>query len=257
MYIFNNDKMLPNIFADTKDIFEKVLHDLDTFKESLSLDNEKAKVKAFFEAYTKYQTNGLQVFKTAIGDLCVGLKALGNKFGSLGGTSFELLAQTSENVITTTGEFIKYINNYVVTSQQIMEENDANVQLFNELNENAEKYFRNLLPLLSDLSEATMHLYGDAKNRLQNKFSAVGTSLVNFIHMAKIKIVSALATSLVGIELGYNYFAELVEVKLEGPTQTNLLNANKEMDKTLIKELLPQMIVNNEEVLAQATKLFN
>ena len=78
MYIFNNDKMLPNIFADTKDIFEKVLHDLDTFKQSLSLDNEKAKVKAFFEAYTKYQTNGLQVFKTAIGDLCVGLKELGN-----------------------------------------------------------------------------------------------------------------------------------------------------------------------------------
>ena len=38
-----------------------------------------------------------------------------------------------------------------------------------------------------------------------------------------------------GIELGYNYFAELVEVKLEGPTKTNLLNANKEMDKTLVR----------------------
>lgn len=257
MYIFNNDKMLPNIFADAKDIYEKILNDLELYKESLTLDNEQAKVKTFFETYTKYQTNGLQVFKTAIGDLCVGLKALGNKFGALGGTSFDTLAKTSENVIAVTGEFINYINNFVVTSEQVMQENTQNVNLFNELSENVQKYFRDMLPLFSDLSESTMHLYGDAKNRLQDKFETVENSLVNFIHMAKIKIVSALATSVVGMELAYNYFAGLIDVKLESIAQTKLLNENREMDKNLIREMLSQMVQNFDEVLTQTNKLFN
>lgn len=257
MYIFNNNKMLPNIFADTKDIYEKVLHDVELYKESLTLDNEQAKVKSFFETYTKYQTNGLQVFKTAIGDLCVGLKALGNKFGTLGGRSFETLAKTSEIVIVVTGEFINYINNFVVSSEQIMQENNKNVELFNELSENTQKYFRDMLPLLADLSESTIHLYGDAKNRLQDKFESVENSLVNFIHMAKIKIVSALAMAVVGIELGYNYFANLIDVKIESLTQTKLLDDNREMDKTKIKDLLSQMIQNFDEVLIQTNKMFN
>lgn len=257
MYELNNDKMLPNIFEETKDVFEKVVNDLDSFKESLMLDNEQAKVKAFFEEYSKYQTNGLQIFKTAMGDFCVGLKALGNKFGSLGGSSFELLANTSESVISATGEFINFVNNFVISSQQIMEENQQNVEMFNDLHSNVENYFKKLLALLQDLSTATMHLYGDAKNRLQDNFANVEKSLVNFIHMAKIKIVSALAISMVGIELGYNHFTKLTEIKLQGMYNDSLLTEQGDVDKLKVKEFLKTLVVNFEEVETQTQKMFD
>ena len=257
MYTLNNDKMLPEIFAETKDVFEKVLHDMETFKEALLLDNEQEKVKAFFEKYSKFQNNGLLIFKTAMGDLCVGLKALGNKFGALGGSSFESLSSSCDQIISSTGNFINYINNFVISTEQIMEKNDKNVDAFNELCENVQNYFAEILPIFSNLSESTMHLYGDAKNRLADKFESVENSLVNFIHMAKIKIVSALATVCIGVTIAYNYFANLVDVKLENLYDVNLLNEQDDVNNGLVKELLTKIIINFEEALNQALKAFN
>lgn len=255
MYILNNDKMLPEIFSETQQLFQKVLQDLVTFKDSLLIENEQAKVKTFFEQYVNYQTNGLQVFKTSMGDLCVGLKALGNKFGSLGGTSFDLLAKASEQLIASTGEFINYVTSFIVTTEQVMQESEQNVQTFNDLSQNVQKYVNELVAIFNDLREATIHLYGDAKNRLQDKFEAVEKSLVNFIHMAKIKIVSALANAFVSIKLGYDYFAGLVDVKLENVYENSLLNKHGEVDKPLTKELLTKIIVNFDEALNQALKM--
>ena len=255
MYILNDEKMLPEIFLDTNKLFEKVAQDLISFKDSLLLDNKEANVKAFFEKYSQFQTNGLQIFKTAMGDLCVGLKALGNKFGALKGSSFELLSLTSEKIIASTGEFISFITSFIVSTDQIMQENEQNVNSFETLCENVQKYFNDLIPLFKDLSDATMHLYGDAKNRLQDNFSNVESSLVNFIHMAKIKMVSALANASIGIKLGYDYFSNLIGLKLENIFDYNILSDN-DLNIEQVKELLKKIIINFDEALLQAQKIY-
>lgn len=257
MYILSNDKVLPEIFSETGVLFDKVYKDLVSFKESLLLENQTLNVKSFFEKYSKYQTRGLQILKASIGDLCVGLKALGNKFGSLEGSSFEKLSKTSENVITVTGEFIDFTNNFVISSEQIMQEDQKNVDLFEELCDNYQKYFLSLNSYFKELSTCTLHLYGDAKNRLQENFNEIKTSLVSFIHMVKIKIVSALANIFVGIQLGYEYFSDLSQIKFEDIYNEKLIDENDEIIIDNVNKLLETIIVNFEEALTQSKKYFN
>lgn len=257
MYILSDKKMLPEIFAETSQLFKKVGDDLVTFKDALLLSDKQANVKTFFEKYIGFQASGLQIFKSSMGDLCVGLKALGNKFGALGGTSFALLNSTSERVIGATGEFINFVTGFVVTSEQVMEKSEQNVQDFANLCQNVQKYFNEIAPLFADLSEATTHLYGDAKNRLQDKFDSVEKSLVNFIHMAKIKIVSALANAVVGLSIGYDTFAPLTSVNLGRLYEDVLVGEQGEVDNLKVKQFLSKVIVDFDEAVAQAVKMFD
>lgn len=255
MVILDNNKMLPEMFLETCNLFEKVSQDMITLKDSVLLDNKEANVKMFFEKYSKFQERALQIFKSSMGDLCVGLRALGNKFGSLGGSSFVLLSDVCNNVISATGEFINYVTSFVITSDQIMEENTENVNVFVDLIENYVKYFVSIANQLKQLKDSTMHLYGDAKNRLKNNFEEVESSLVNFIHMAKIKIVSAIANACIGIKLGYDYFSGLSNIKIENVFDDNLFNDQEQIDNTAIVNLLSKF-VKFEEALTQATKVY-
>ncbi len=256
MFILDNNKMLPEIFLETSNLFEKASQDIVTLKESVLLENKEANVKVFFEKYSKFQEKGLQIFKSSMGDLCVGLKALGNKFGSLGGSSFVLLSDVCNNVIIATGEFISFATSFVLTSEQIMEESTKNVDLFVDLVENYVKYFVSISNLFKQLKDATMHLYGDAKNRLKSNFAEIESSLVNFIHMAKIKIVSAIANACIGMKLGYDCFSGLTNIKVENIFEDNLFDEQGQANNTAIENLLSKF-VKFEEALVQATKAYH
>ncbi len=128
--------------------------------------------------------------------------------------------------------------------------------MFAELNSTVNNYFKTMVPLFNDLASSTKHLYGDAKNRLQDKFAQNESALVNFIHMAKIKIVSALANIMVGISLGYNYFAPLIEVKLENISDVQLLNEHDAVENQNVLEFLSKLLNGFDEALAQAQKLY-
>ena len=101
MFTINNNNVLPEIF----DMAQKFSEEVSALLANVA--PEQVNEKAPF-----YLANGFPYAKAALGDLCVGVKALGDKLGVLGGNSFVLLKEQSDSLVAATGNFFNNVAGY-------------------------------------------------------------------------------------------------------------------------------------------------
>ena len=219
MFTVNNNNVLPEIFLSAHNFFEEVSTELS------KLSNVSNKVPAYI-AY------GWLYAKASLGDLCVGVKALGDKLGVLGGNSFTTLKEQSDALVAATGNFFNSIN----------PEN---------FYEQAKNYVTLLSGTMKEISNSTTHLYGDAKNRLNDQFESMENAMVSFFRMAKVKIVAALADAQVAAAFALEYFAGL------NIANTNLANQDGTLNKQASQQLVLSLIQNFDDAKNLALKMFN
>ena len=220
MFTVNNNNVLPEIFFSAHKFFEEVSAHL------ANLSNASDKVPA-------YLANGWLYAKAALSDLCVGVKALGDKLGVLGGNSFASLKEQSDNLVSATGNFFNSIN----TENFYEQTKDYVVLLSNAMKE---------------ISTATTHLYGDAKNRLGEQFASMESAMVGFFRMAKVKIVAALADLQIATAYTMQQFA--IPNNL---TNTNLVNQDGSLNKQIAGALVLTLIPDFDDAKNLALKMFN
>ena len=241
MLTINSNDVLPEIFLSAHNFYNDILVSLqNTPAEQINYD-------VLLGQFMQYMPNGWAYFKGALSDLCIGIKALGDKLGSLGGESFEKLKQQSDALVSATGVFFNTVAGFDVNSGDIA-----------SLLQVAQTYFTSLTTGLKEISSATLHLYGDAKNRLADKFEGMANSMVSFIQMAKIKIVAALANAQIALQYAYQMFVPAVSVDAVFPIDgAGVANDDCTVNKEACKQLVPALIVNFDEALAQAQKAYN
>lgn len=222
MFTINNNNVLPEILFSAHKFFEKVSN-LFANVTPQQISNKTV----------TYLSNGFPFVKAGLGDLCVGIKALGDKLGVLGGNSFVMLKENSDALVSATGNF------------------------FNSLNaENFHAQTKDYLTLLSnslkEASTATTHLYGDAKCRLGDQFESMENAMVSFFRMAKVKIVAALADLQIAIAYTLQQFAMPNNL-----TNTNLQNQDGSLNKQSAGALVLTLVPDFDDAKNLALKMFN
>lgn len=229
MFTVNNKDVLPEIFFSAHKFYQEV----SAIIANVTPEQIADKIPA-------YLTNGFPFAKAALGDLCVGVKALGDKLGVLGGNSFVYLKQHADVLVTATGDMFNMVASYP----------DANepADLLQTINE----YLNILSNTLKELSNATTHLYGDAKNRLGDQFASMEAAMVSFFRMAKVKIVAALADLQIATAYTMQQFA--IQNNL---TDTNLVNQDGSLNKQTAGALVLTLIPDFDDAKNLALKMFN
>ncbi|MBE7075298.1 MAG: hypothetical protein E7376_04900 [Clostridiales bacterium] len=258
MLVLSDKEVLPDIFLATKQFFDSTVEKINTFKIKVTEDAQpQTLVQTFFEKYNKYQMHGFNIFKTAMGDFCVGARALGNKFGALGGDSFVDLKEAAEGIVSKTGDFFNYMTNFIVSAEQVLNQSEQNVERFVSLVNTASEYLTSVSSGLEKMSNATRFLYGDAKSRLGERFASMSAPIVNFIHMAKVKVVSAIANCVVGIKIMFDNFVGIVQTQVELPLANyKLINEDSQIVNAQVHKFLAELIQEFDEALAQAKTIY-
>lgn len=229
MFNVNNKDVLPEIFFSAHKFFEQVSNSIASLNSDVINDNLVA-----------YLNHGWLYLKSALGDLCVGVKALGDKLGVLGGNSFAGLKEQSDALVPQTGNLFNMVAGY-------NPENGAD-----ELLQNTKDYVNFFANALKEISTATTHLYGDAKNRLGDQFESMEQAMVSFFRMAKVKIVGALIDAQIATAYALQYFG--IENDL---TQENLLNPDQTLNKPACQQLVVALVVDFDDAKNLALKMFN
>ncbi|MBQ7884862.1 MAG: hypothetical protein IJ318_02050 [Clostridia bacterium] len=241
MFVINNKDVLPEILLSAHKFYEELLNAL------ANTTQEQINSQEFATKYSAYMANGWQLYKATLSDLCIGIKALGDKLGTLGGDSFVNLKKSSEKLIEATGKFFNSVVGY-----------DFNSGNAYSLLQIAKTYFEAVTALLKELSTSTKHMYGDAKNRLGAQFAGMENAMVGFIHMAKIKVVASLVNSQIALQYACQTFASAISASIAMPVQNaSVLNEDGSLNKLACQNLVATLIVDFDEAKAQALKMFN
>lgn len=226
MITINNKNVLPDIFLS----FQKTFQELETTLANATADNLSPKM-------TGCINNCFPYIKSALSDICVGVKALGDKLGVLGGDSFVLLKQQSDKLVPATGNWFNAVASYNDCATLLQQTRDY-VKLFNNV--------------LNDFSRATTHLYGDAKIRLGEQFDNMENSMVSFFRMAKIKIVAGLVDLTIAIAYSLQYLG-----LQNGIYTNNLLNQDYTLNKPSCHQAVNAIVVDFDDAKNLALKMFN
>lgn len=222
----SNKNVLPDIFLS----FQKTYQELETTLTNTTPDSLNPKMAGAIN-------NCFPYIKSSLSDICVGVKALGDKLGVLGGDSFVLLKQQSDNLVSATGNYFNAVSSY----------NDCATLL-----QQTREYVSLLNNVLKDLSQATTHLYGDAKFRLGEQFENMENSMVSFFRMAKIKIVAGLVDLTIAIAYSLQYLG-----LPNGIYANNLLNQDYTLNKPSCHQAVNAIVVDFDDAKNLALKMFN
>lgn len=228
MFTINNKNVLPEIFAMAHRFSEEV----SALLANVAPEQVNQKAPA-------YLTNGFPYAKAALGDLCVGVKALGDKLGVLGGNSFVLLKEQSDAIVSATGNFFNKVARYNAENG------------YAELMQIAKDYLTLLSNTLKELSTATTHLYGDAKCRLGDQFESMENAMVSFFRMAKVKIVAALVDLQIVTAYALQYF------DVSNIANANLLNQDGSLNKPACQQIVLSLNPDFDDAKNLALKMFN
>ena len=222
MFTVKNENVLPEILFAAHKFYEEVTNLFASVTSEHIADKTAA-----------YLSNGFLFAKAGLGDLCVGIKALGDKLGVLGGNSFVMLKENSDALVSATGNFFNSINAENFYDQ-------------------AKDYLSLLANALKEVSNATTHLYGDAKCRLGDQFANMESAMVSFFRMAKVKIVAALTDLQIATAYALQYFA--IPNNL---TDTNLVNQDGTLNKQSAGALVLTLVPDFDDAKNLALKMFN
>lgn len=226
MITINNKNVLPDIFLS----FQKTFQELETTLANATADNLSPKM-------TGCINNCFPYIKSALSDICVGVKALGDKLGVLGGDSFVLLKQQSDKLVPATGNWFNAVASYNDCATLLQQTRDY-VKLFNNA--------------LNDFSRATTHLYGDAKIRLGEQFDNMENSMVSFFRMAKIKIVAGLVDLVIATACAMQYLGLANNLYSD-----SLLDTNSSVNKLACHQAVNSIVVDFDDAKNLALKMFN
>ena len=247
--LLTSEELIPDIFFATHKFIEGVTEDLNNYFNTV----KETSTQSFYVNYSQFLSNGWKYLKAGLGDLCVGLKAFGDKMASLGGDSFTNLGNTATNVVGKTGALFNFMDNLIIQINELMQENSDNSK-FDEIANTITNYFIELSNAFKNCSTYTTHLYGDAKEVLGENFNNVSEGLLKFIQNVKLKCTTGIATIIVGIKTAYEYLSKNGENVIYN--QIKLVNEDNTISNDSVKQLLDFVLSDLDLVKAETLKTF-
>jgi len=247
--LLSSEELIPDILFSAHKFMEQVAENAKTYFEKI----KETGTQDFYSKYNLFITNGWNYVKTGLGDLCVGLKAFGEKLSPLGGEAFVNLGNTTSNIINITGELFNYMDNFIIQINELMQEN-SDISKFDELSNSITSYFSNLASELKSCSIYCTHLYGDAKFVLGESFNNLSEGLIRFIQNVKLKCIVGIATVSVGLKIAYDYLSENKETVIYNGL--NLVQEDKTVSMDYVKQLLDLILSDLEQAKMETLKNF-
>jgi len=253
-----NSDVLPEIFMLSSQYFDGMLTDLREFYNKVMQDADLGqKLINFFLKYNNYIAGNYALVKNPVSDICVSLKAFGDKLGAVGGETFAKVKENTDAVVAAAGTFFEFVSNFVVNSKMLVKNNNKTLEYnkanFDNLYGSVYGFLTTLTNCFKELATYSYHLYGDAKFVLAERFEGMSNGLINFIKAVKTKYCASIANFVVGAKVMYFNFAQFGYVQ-QPYTDIYVIDPNGNFDVQNAGVCIDNILTDFEAAKLQAKK---